>query len=250
MVDPVRRSRAWGILAVSLALMALVTALSSTTSRRTLVPAASREVPGGAVAVGGRQVHLPQTKGPTLSPRHANGARGVPHSLRPRALVFVTPALGSVTASTHATGSANAAAGTAAGAPAVSATAGGVDATSSSGTPQVAAVAPGGGITTSSASNPAATPSSRVLDAGAPSATFSVPGGGIVSADAVWSGTPSLELSITCPGGISVSRTGGPGLSVEADDSRGGSAPCAVSLSLPPGVRTDVSFTLTIQPAP
>lgn len=111
-------------------------------------------------------------------------------------------------------------------------------------------MAPGGGIATSSASSPVATPPSRVLDAAAPTATFSVPGGGIVSADAVWAGTPSLELSITCPGGISVSRTGGPGLSVEADDSRGGSAPCAVSLSLPPGVRADVSFTLTIQPAP
>lgn len=236
--DPGRRSRAWGILAVSLALMALVTALSSTTSRRTLLPTSSRAA---------------QTRDPTVARPHASGARSAPHSFRPHAFVFVTGALGDATASTHAAGATVAAGGTAATAAgataAVAAAVGGVEGTSSSSTRQVAAEAPGGGTATPSPSSPVATSPNRVLDAAAPTATFSVPGGGVVSADAEWSGTPSLELSITCPGGISLSRTGGPGLSVEADDSRGGSAPCAVSLSLPPGVRADVSFTLTIEPA-
>lgn len=245
--DPGRRSRAWGILAVSLALMALVTALSSTTSRRTLVPAASRVLPRGAATAGGRRTHPSRTKDTTAAAPHANGARGAGGSTS--GTVFLTGALASAITSTQPQGSSGTATGVGTAAGVGGATGGG--AIGSSRTPQIAEVAPAGGVSTPATSSPAVpSPGQEVLDAAAPTATFFAAGGGIVSADATWTGTSSLELSITCPGGVSVSRTGQPWLSLEADDSQGGNAPCAVSLSLPPGVRADVSFTLTIQPAP
>lgn len=70
-----------------------------------------------------------------------------------------------------------------------------------------------------------------------------------MTAEATWSGTTSLELAITCPGGLSVSRTGSSGLSLEMDDSHGG-GDCTVTLAEPPGVRADVSYVLVVSPAP
>ncbi|MHB1851171.1 MAG: hypothetical protein ACYCU6_03205 [Acidimicrobiales bacterium] len=65
----------------------------------------------------------------------------------------------------------------------------------------------------------------------------------------MWTGTSSLELEISCAGGVSATRTGSSGLSLEVDDARG-SGNCTVTVSLPPGVQADVSFTLIVDPAP
>jgi hypothetical protein len=83
----------------------------------------------------------------------------------------------------------------------------------------------------------------------ATSATVSAPGGSAVNATATWSGTPTLQLTITCPDGVSASRRGTSGLSLEVNDTAGGTGSCDVQLATPPSVRADVDFTLTVEPA-
>jgi hypothetical protein len=73
MGDPSRRSRAFGVLAVSLALMALVTAISSATSRRSAPSAAvalARQRPDTIPALGHTQRGSPATSPPVERPRH------------------------------------------------------------------------------------------------------------------------------------------------------------------------------------
>jgi hypothetical protein len=79
---------------------------------------------------------------------------------------------------------------------------------------------------------------------GAPytSATYQVTTtGGEVSAQASWSGTPTLTLEVSC-GGATKSLSGGSGLYVAVD---GGAGSCAITLSEPAGVSVAVSYTLT-----
>jgi hypothetical protein len=79
---------------------------------------------------------------------------------------------------------------------------------------------------------------------GAPytSATYQVTTtGGEVSAQASWSGTPTLTLEVSC-GGATKSLSGGSGLYVAVD---GGAGSCAITLSEPAGVAVAVSYTLT-----
>lgn len=81
------------------------------------------------------------------------------------------------------------------------------------------------------------------------SASFAAAGGGTVSAQAFWTGTSELELDISCPGGVSATRVGTSGLSLEVDDDHGAGT-CTVTLTVPPGVQDAVSFTLVVAPAP
>jgi hypothetical protein len=85
------------------------------------------------------------------------------------------------------------------------------------------------------------------IEAPATSASFAAAGGGTVSVMATWAGAATLELEIACPGGVSVTRTGSSGLSLEVDDSNGAGT-CTVTLSLPPGTHANVSYTLVIEP--
>lgn len=87
------------------------------------------------------------------------------------------------------------------------------------------------------------------IEAPTTSAAFAALGGGVVSARAMWTGTPNLELEISCGGSVAATRTGSSGLSLEVDDARGLGS-CTVTLSLPPGVQADVPFTLIVEPAP
>ena len=82
------------------------------------------------------------------------------------------------------------------------------------------------------------------------SATYPAASGGVVTAEATWQGTASLELAISCPGGLSTTRSGPSGLSVSLDDSGPSAGTCQVTLSLPPGVTATVSYTLSITPRP
>ena len=82
------------------------------------------------------------------------------------------------------------------------------------------------------------------------SATYPAASGGVVTAEATWEGTTTLEMSIACPGATSVARTGPSGLSVSLDDQGGAAGTCEVTLSLPPGVTATVSYTLSISPRP
>jgi hypothetical protein len=65
--------------------------------------------------------------------------------------------------------------------------------------------------------------------------------GGEVSAQATWSGTPTLVLEVAC-GGVTKSLTGGSGLYVAVD---GGAGSCTITLSEPAGVSVAVSYTLS-----
>ncbi|HLW45090.1 MAG TPA: hypothetical protein VKR78_02660, partial [Acidimicrobiales bacterium] len=87
------------------------------------------------------------------------------------------------------------------------------------------------------------------IAAPATAASFAAGGGGFVSATATWTGTSTLELEISCPDGVSVTRTGTAGLSVQVEDTHN-SAACTVTLSLPSGLHADVSYTLVVDPAP
>jgi hypothetical protein len=79
---------------------------------------------------------------------------------------------------------------------------------------------------------------------GAPytSATYQVTTtGGEVSAQASWSGTPTLTLEVSC-GGSTKSLSGSTGLYVAVD---AGAGSCTIMLSEPAGVSVSVSYSLT-----
>jgi hypothetical protein len=65
--------------------------------------------------------------------------------------------------------------------------------------------------------------------------------GGEVSAQATWSGTPTLTLEVTC-GGATKTLSGSSGLYVAVD---GGAGNCTITLSEPAGVSVAVSYTLS-----
>ncbi|MDA8312055.1 MAG: hypothetical protein M0Z46_15895 [Actinomycetota bacterium] len=68
----------------------------------------------------------------------------------------------------------------------------------------------------------------------------------MVSARATWQGAVDLELAISCPGGVSVTRVGASPLSLEVDDSHGNGT-CTVTLALLSG-SPEVQFALVVQP--
>jgi hypothetical protein len=269
MADPGRRSRAWAVLAVSLALMALVTALSSTTGSRRDAPAVdtlgsatlgSASV-GSSQTVAGHPVAVPKSPG-----IHARAAEHVTrtadasrqyettgkHAGLPAtstAAASTTPLDSLFTTSTRGVPSASPAALPADSLATRSTTAPGSEAPrpaapasqpSSAGAPLTAGPAP---------SSAGAYPGSGSIVPPASSASFAAPGGGTVSAQAFWTGTPELELDISCPGGVSATRVGTSGLSLEVDDGHGAGT-CAVTLTVPTGVQGAVSFTLVVAPAP
>lgn len=275
--DPGRRSRAWGVLAVALALMALVTALSTTSPR----PRPARS--GAAFEDTGSSAN------PTAAPAKPGATRsgGHPHAGAPRGGGTTPPDSGGA-----APGSArlrSAARSTTGGEqPAVFSTSGDVSqgtsdpeeddvtgksasadrsVTSTTSTARIPS-SPRSGAGAPRSSTPAAPaadgntttsgepeepgvhpyPGRGAIDAPATAASFAAKGGGTVTAEATWTGTPDLELGITCAGGLSVTRTSSSPLSLELDDSRGG-GDCTVTLAVPPAVHAAVSYTLVISPA-
>jgi hypothetical protein len=261
MADERRGSRALAVLAVALALMALVTALSSGGGHTNPV-ALHRSVEG---------------TGPTTLPRgrsHSSGRGNTAGTHAPRARgVLERSSLGSVHAvravkdnARALADSANADVASTANAQPPAAPGSGTRRPGSSlepagsaspaaepdlpaGSPRPKSTAGSGGSGSTSITTPSAYPGRASIDPPSTSASFAAAGGGAVSARAAWTGTPSLELEISCPGGVSATRTGSSGLSLELDDAYGG-GDCTVTVSLPPGVQADVSFTLVINPAP
>lgn len=272
MADAPRRSRAWGVLAVSLALMALIAALSSSDGHGSLAADASRAhatagrasasprpvVHGQLVAPGGPLDHSNMVRRPPRAsarkgqPDTPGSVRTVSHAARG------APGAGSLTGSvapvTVAAPSASTPRSTTV---AVVETAGTPAASARAAAPAGTAVArPVRGTGTSSSPTPTTAPAPPSVYPGhgslspaSSSASFGAPGGGTVTAEATWDGPASLQLAISCPGGTSVSRVGGSGLSLELNDSQG-SGSCTVTISLPNGVRTDVGYTLDVEPAP
>lgn len=90
-------------------------------------------------------------------------------------------------------------------------------------------------------------PGSGVLVWPATSVTYRAAGGGVVTAAATWTGAPTMTLSISCPDGVSLARSGSTGLSLEVDDTAG-TGTCEVTLALPVVTPGSVSYTLTIEP--
>ncbi|MGH8980993.1 MAG: hypothetical protein ACRDWE_08235 [Acidimicrobiales bacterium] len=272
MADRGARPKAWGVLAVSLALMALVAALSSTTSH----PAVTASTRSGATATLGTAPTGGATPQRSAAPRRRDVGPldtvgdSAPHwtsSLRSQTDAPGAHAPSETLASLGLQGTT-----TPAHAPS------GVGGLS---TVEVASTSPAdteqsgggggggggggeggvGGVESASgpssdrpsASTPVLTGSSGPTHHGTlsyPASSVSVhaPGGGTVNANATWSGTPTLQLTITCPDGVSASRTGPTNLSLEVDDTAGGSAQCDVRLSLPAGVESQIVFTLTVEP--
>ncbi len=66
--------------------------------------------------------------------------------------------------------------------------------------------------------------------------------GGEVSASASWSGTPTLNLEVTCAGATN-SQSGSTGLYVSVD---AGSGSCTITLSEPTGTGASVSYSLSV----
>src|SRR5579875_699588 len=286
--DPARRSRAWGVLAVSLALMALVTALTSSAGHRALrhadaldrsrpepVHSTADGHPGRAAAPG--RGTPPRGEGTGLSRRMTDPlAPRVPARQRPErtgAALLHTSAASAGTSPSHAGVRSNAtrpavqptAPATPAGAVADAASVGTATAVGATPTPQLRQTTPVAGSSPGSTSSGGSS-SGRTSSVGRPTpsgtypgpgtivapgtgVSYAAPGGVVVSARATWTGAEDLVLGITCGGGVSVTRTGSSGLSVEVDDSHA-SGTCTVTLSLGPDARAPVPFTLSIDPAP
>ena len=279
--DERRGSRAWAVLAVALALMALVTALTSTPGRsspavlerpaRGAAPAPrtrrdGADLPGGRGRGSGSGAHTAR-RAPRVTRRLGSESFvGEPARNVPRAADAVVTGV----SAQAAFASARRAAGLtpspphAAGAGGAGTTGSGTIESTRSWSPATVPEAstarstppsptggsgspPAIGAATGSFAGPY--PGHTSIEAPATSVSFAARGGGAVSARAVWTGTPDLELGISCAGGVSATRMGPSGLSLEVDDAQGGGS-CSVTVSLPPGVPAGVSFTLVVYPAP
>lgn len=270
------RSRAWAVLAVTLALMALVAAVSSATSRTRVTPVAenaAHRLENGAARAnsGGASASRPGTKGlrhgAADQPAGSLGSRAHPRAAHGPALsstgvegtpggagdgsslaLPTAPVVGTVTHldSGIPTGGSGTLGEPLSTQPAPS--------TTPSRSPVSSGTATGGPSTstvaTGSASVPPSTAAASRSGAIGPTGTASFPaaGGGPISAEATWTGAPALELAVTCPSGVSAARTGASGLSIEVDDTHGSGA-CTVTLSLAPGENGEVEYHVTIEPA-
>lgn len=244
------RSRAWGVLAVSLALMALVAALSSTTAPRSMATASrGTDARGEGAASSPTSVDRRPAEGtaPSSTLPAAGGAAGARSSAAGAGSTQTPDSGGSAARVDAGPGNLGTASAGAA-----------IDESPGAAAPGLPAIPPA----TGAATPPGGTSASTVLPTAAPypgpgnieaptvSAEYPVAGGGTVSATATWSGTPTMTLSIACPDGAAGTRSGSSGLSLTVDDSSGGSAPCQVTIALPPGADSTVSYTLAIEPAP
>jgi hypothetical protein len=105
-------------------------------------------------------------------------------------------------------------------------------------------------VTTAGSRAEAAYPGAGNIEYPTVSATYAAAGGGEITASATWTGTPTMQLSISCPDGIRATRSGASGLSVTVDDGAGGGTSCEVTLAMPPDVAATVSYTLDVDPPP
>ena len=78
------------------------------------------------------------------------------------------------------------------------------------------------------------------------SASYQVAGGGKVTATANWTGAATLSLAVACPSGTS-STSGVSGISVSFTDAPGDNSPCSVTLAEPLSEESVVSYSLAIQ---
>lgn len=283
MADRPDRSRAWGVLAVTLALMALVAALSSTTSRAPIEsPAASaahrtadpqsngraagenhhgmrwrRSEPKGRrqsssasaqMTDAGRRQAAGKEESATGTGAGGTGAgtglaTGVPSPSRAGAVGAIVDGAASAGAASAGT--------TAAGAPDLASGTSGRSATPTS-LPTISPAASSTGAGTTPVPSPPSTAGTSSTETGAVgpggSASFAAEGGGPVSAAATWTGATTLELGISCPDGVSAARTGTTGLSVEIDDTYG-TGTCTVTLALAPGQAGTADYRVSIEPA-
>lgn len=270
------RSRAWAVLAVTLALMALVAAVSTATTRTRVTPAAenaARRLETGAAraTAGGAPASRPGAKGLSHGvadqPAGSRGSRAHPPAAN-------GPALGSTGVERASGGAQDGSSPVGPAAPAIGTLThldSGIPAGGSGtiGEPLSTQPAPSttpsrspvssGAATTGTSTSTVATGSASVAPSTAAAsrsgtigpteaASFPAAGGGPISAEATWTGVPALELAVTCPSGVSATRTGASGLSVEVDDTHGSGA-CTVTLSLPPGEDRTVDYHVTIEPA-
>ncbi len=222
----------WGVLAVSLALMALVAALSAPARHTVATPggptgSAQPESRAPGAPTRGRVPSGPTTggadPGPVIPTTQPGSGRAPP--------IATVSSPGSTTATTSPP----------------STTAASVPST----------VAPPGTTTTTAPAVPAPTTTTppAVETESQPgnleypdnvSAQYPIDSGGGVSVVADFSGAPALDLSVSCPGG-QADRDGASGVSVSVG---GPAGPCTVEISEPSPQSAPVSYTLTVQYPP
>lgn len=241
-----RAPKAWALLAVTLALMALVAAVS-TASR----PAKSRHPSAGNA--------LPTSPPGGTDPLEPGTTKPPPSSGSPRTNPQAAEGAGG-TAAAASTGPGVGDGGPESASPPVAPTSSGTPTqpvTTGTAAPAESTVGPVPGTvaplaatsTTVAVSPPYPGPGNIVWPT--VSASFAAPGGGAVTAGVSWTGGETLELMVACPAGPSATRAGPSPLSVSLSDVGGGGT-CTVTLALVSATVADppVSYTLSIRPAP
>ncbi len=272
----ITRPRGWAVLAVALALMALVAALTRPAPGAGLPAAPAGSAPAGNGTGGGDR--------PMTGSSVVTAARG--HSIRPRTQPQATPTsappgasappgttsgtappVGVPTANHGSTdagspgssgqGSRNPGVGTSTSAPTgtnppgasapAPVTSTSVPASTSTTTSTSVVIGTTGSSSTTSASTvPGPSPGPENFGSGTVSATWTVAGGGPLQATLTWSGTVLLTLSVTCSSVTKTARGSSP-LVVSLSHAPAGT--CRVAVAKPTG-GGPISYTLAIDPPP
>lgn len=221
--DPPRWPPGWAVLAVVLALMALVAAVSRTPDPQRLPDArTARRSGAGGSAVNGGPPSGPTGRAPVTG---VSTLGGVDPGSTPRQ---TAPSPRETTAGSSAPSSAT---------------------TTPQPTPTATATVPTGNGTVSGPSTTVAPrPGPGNFEGVTRSSIWFVTGGGRVSARASWTGTPTLELSIACSDGPDTREEGTSPLAVTVTAPGHGS--CQVVLSEPAPVGSPVSYSVVIDPPP
>ena len=220
----------WGVLAVSLALMALVAALSAP-ARHT---GATRGGPTGSERPGTRA---------SGAPTRRRVPNGIPAPGAGPGLSVPTTQPGSGRAPPIATVSSPGSTAASSSPPATAAP--GVPSTLAPSTTTTAPAVPAPTTTTLPAVETDSQPGNLEYPDNV-SAQYPIDSGGGVSVVADFSGASALDLSVSCPGG-QADRAGASGLSVSVG---GPAGPCTVEVSEPSPQSAPVSYTLTVQYPP
>lgn len=264
--DRPERSRAWGVLAVTLALMALVAVLSSTTTGKVVQTTAASDVHGsGPAPRPARPGHtnVPRARRPANDQRTRSSPAPAGSTSKgsspPRSPGSATGGSPSGVVSVRSLELAGSALGAATGAGTAGPTSAAADSSnrpsglSASDVPSVAPTEVSSVDTTTTAPVGAETPATITAShsgtiSPTQSVTFSASGGGQVTAAATWSGATTMELSISCPGGVQATHTGASPLSVVVDDTHG-TQPCTATLAMLPGERGSADYTVSVEPS-
>jgi hypothetical protein len=232
---PAERPHWWGVLAVALALMALVATLSASHH-------------GSASSAGRGTPHLPQSaqftptgRGSSTTTTGTGSSNATGHGATTSSTPSGTqsPAAFAATVSPNRTGPASSSPT----APVPTTGQSTIPPTTSSAAAPQAETPNSTPATTTTMAEASVTYPGNLEYPGSLSAQYSVQSGGGATVTASWSGTPSLTLSVECPGGQQ-NRAGASPLNVSVT-ANGGT--CLLELAEPATAQATVSFVLDVQ---